>query len=408
MSDQRYISGVTPHSGGGVPQTDWSPYRLDEIWDMVRDEDRWVNWTQHDAWRRMAALCTDQADQLERALNQLLERWPPRPGSAAEAFKNQVSHLVSSMRQNAQAALDNQDPLRKISYAISLAQAEIAALLEQRRTYALAEQQLIPQPTPAPGQIPIPAAPPDLQRPPDNWRATLDLQARTVMATTDAAVGAEAARINVPARYTFGVPIQIKTNGIGGTVPTGSFRGPTIPAMRFDPPPPHGGPLSTMPASFDADPVLAGTTVPSPPLSNAPNIIGSIPYSAGAGSFAATPYPTVLAPGGIIGARAPAGQKTSGESGRAPGGGAAGRAGTQGAMPMAPMVPPPAGFRPLVASGGGVAASGRAGVGAAHWRRSTADPDDPWAVREGGPAVLEPGREPTDHDPGPGVIGLSR
>jgi len=406
VSDQRYLSRVAP--AGGLPQTDWSPYRLDEIWDMVRSEDGWVNWTQHDAWRRMAILCTDQADHLEGALNKLLERWPPRPGSAAEAFKNQVSHLVASMRQNAQAALDNQQPLRKISYAIGLAQAEIAGLLEQRRRYAIAEQQSMPPPMPAPGQIPLPAAPSNVQRPPDNWRAMLDLQARRVMANTDAAVGAAAPRIQVPSVYLHRLLETDPRESIGGGEPIGSVRSPNIPALAFDPPQPHGGPLSTMPGSHVVDPVLAGTTVPSLPLSNAPNIIGSIPYSAGGGSFVATPYPTVLPPGGIIGARGPAGQNTSRASGPPPAGSAAGRARTQGAMPMAPMVPPPAVSRPIAASTGGVSRSGRAGVGASHWRRTTADPDDPWAVRHGGPAVLEPGRESTDHDPGPGVIGLSR
>jgi hypothetical protein len=41
-------------------------------------------------------------------------------------------------------------------------------------------------------------------------------------------------------------------------------------------------------------------------------------------------------------------------------------------------------------------------------RRANADPNDPWVVKQGGPAVLEPAPEPADHDPGPGVIGLDR
>ncbi|NJC70335.1 hypothetical protein HC031_11520 [Planosporangium thailandense] len=36
------------------------------------------------------------------------------------------------------------------------------------------------------------------------------------------------------------------------------------------------------------------------------------------------------------------------------------------------------------------------------------DPDDPWAVEQGVTPVLEPGREQSFHDPGPGVIGIDR
>jgi hypothetical protein len=36
------------------------------------------------------------------------------------------------------------------------------------------------------------------------------------------------------------------------------------------------------------------------------------------------------------------------------------------------------------------------------------DPDNPWAVDQGVAPVLEPGREPSSHDPGAGVIGIDR
>jgi hypothetical protein len=40
-------------------------------------------------------------------------------------------------------------------------------------------------------------------------------------------------------------------------------------------------------------------------------------------------------------------------------------------------------------------------------RRQPADPNDPWDIGEGGPAVLEPDPDPI-HGPGPGVIGIDR
>ena len=132
-----------------------------------------------------------------------MQRWPARPGSAAEAFSGHVSALVGSMRKAAEAATANQDPLRNITGALTGARIEIDALLETRRRYALTEQQLTPQPMPSPGQIPAPAAPAGLQPPPKNWRTQLEQQARTIMAHTDTTVGTEAARIQVPPAYAF-------------------------------------------------------------------------------------------------------------------------------------------------------------------------------------------------------------
>ena len=136
-------------------------------------------------------------------MNQLLRRWPARPGSASAAFSSQVTALVLSMRKAAEAATANQEPLRNITNALTGARIEIDALLETRRHYALTEQQLTPQPTPSPGQIPVPAAPAGVQPPPENWRTQLEQQARTIMAHTDAAVGTEAARIQTPPLYVF-------------------------------------------------------------------------------------------------------------------------------------------------------------------------------------------------------------
>jgi hypothetical protein len=54
------------------------------------------------------------------------------------------------------------------------------------------------------------------------------------------------------------------------------------------------------------------------------------------------------------------------------------------------------------------------GPGAAGRRRSDDrdrpdfDPDNPWAVEQGGPGVIEPDLDPVTHDPGPGVLGVDR
>ena len=82
----------------------WDRYGLEQIWLMVRDEDGNDSYAQVAAWYRMGRLCTDQADQLQKALDQLMIKWPPNPGSAAESFKLAVEEFILSLRDSAAAA----------------------------------------------------------------------------------------------------------------------------------------------------------------------------------------------------------------------------------------------------------------------------------------------------------------
>src|SRR5689334_23426895 len=105
----------------------WSDYRLPQMWDMVKDEDPVPTYQQVDAWQRMAVLCTDQADVLQKALDQLMVRWPPNPRSASEAFKLYVDRMIRSMRDSAAAASANVAPLIEIVTALSQAKDDIGA-----------------------------------------------------------------------------------------------------------------------------------------------------------------------------------------------------------------------------------------------------------------------------------------
>ncbi len=183
------------HTDSAQSSTFWNQFTLDDIWDMVATEDGRVTYIQVDAWRRLSVVCQDQADQLERALTQLTQRWPNTPGSASDAFANQLLTLINSMRQAAQAGTANQAPLTRISTVLTDARIEIAALMQARREYARAEAELsIPRPLPTPGQA-VPSQP---VAPPQDWRAQLDNQARSIMARSDTIVGIEAEHIEVP------------------------------------------------------------------------------------------------------------------------------------------------------------------------------------------------------------------
>jgi hypothetical protein len=41
-------------------------------------------------------------------------------------------------------------------------------------------------------------------------------------------------------------------------------------------------------------------------------------------------------------------------------------------------------------------------------KRRDANPNDPWVLAEGGPAILTPDPEPAEHSPGRGVFGIDR
>src|SRR5690349_4883879 len=128
--------GVQGSALSGVPLPNtrdaWNVYGLDQIWEMLCDEDGIDSFRQVTAWYRMAHLCTDQADQLEKALAQLMVKWPPNPGSAAQAFKLRVEDLILSMRDSAAAAKANEEPLIRITSLISDAKDAVLALRQQR------------------------------------------------------------------------------------------------------------------------------------------------------------------------------------------------------------------------------------------------------------------------------------
>src|SRR5689334_1716821 len=198
--------------GGG-----WGDYRLPQIWDMVKDEDPVPTYQQVDAWQRMAALCTDQADVLQKALDQLMVRWPPNPGSAAEVFKGHVDTMIWSMRDSAAAASANVAPLIKIVTALSQAKDEIGALVRQHAAFqGVAED----------GAGPTALEP---------WVDTLDAQARRIMALTDHKIGEAAADIRAPSLYRGMGPDQ-ENEGTKPNLGGGSRSRPQVPPPVFDPP----------------------------------------------------------------------------------------------------------------------------------------------------------------------------
>jgi hypothetical protein len=409
--------------------TNWNIYQLQHLWDMVRLEDGTIGWRQYDAWRRMAEICTDQADMLDDAVAKLTQRWPANPASASEAFALWMKGLTTSMRQSAEAAQAARQAISQITSTFSRARSEISQLVADEQRYAYVEQAMIPQPTPSPGQSPPPVRTSDMVAPPPGWREDLTQRARDVMAATEQTVASYAAALReVPPfelrRDGTGPELEPSAEASGASGATDSMQIPYIPMptntpSSFDPGPLVGAPTG----GGGALPILAGGPGSSPmPSLGTPTPPSSPGVSAlnpplGGGLPMGVAFPVgAVGPGGVLrvpgiaeaphgAARNPtSGPTPSASTGIAGSGRSAAGPHAAGMMPMAPMVPPPVGGS--AGSSSGIQAGGR--VTPAALRRRSSDPNDPWAVREGAPAVLEPTHEAGDFDPGPGVIGLDR
>jgi hypothetical protein len=382
--------GVSDQEAARLPDTReaWNRYGLEQIWLMVRDEDGNDSYAQVAAWYRMGRLCTDQADQLQKALDQLMIKWPPKPKSAAEKFKVMVDGFILSMRDSAAAAQANEAPLIAVTSLLSDAKDAIGQLRQRRIANEKAQQEWTDQ-----ASLPF-ASPPRSPLEP-GWREELDHQARDIMHATDIAIGNVATDFRSPAPYKGPKPIDDGGSGNGpGQGGSGGGPGPSLsggsgrtllPHPTFDPPALSNSPVEAATGLSTGGPVLDG------------ELLGLRTMGTDFGSpFISTPAGVALAPGGVIGAPTTGGSpnvaSAAGDVGQA-------RSVTTGTGSNGPlMAPPMAGRARPDPAGRGVTSGGR--------RRRRTDPHDPW-LPTGGPSTLEPSPEP-DFDPGPNVIGIDR
>ena len=397
MADDRgaiHYLGSAPAPAG--PYDAWQVYGLDQLWEMVRDEDGVASFTQVGAWHRMAELCSEQADQLQRALDQLMVHWPARPGSAAELFQQTVVRMIGSMRDSAATAAATRQPLTDITMALGRAKDELGVLVARKAAYERQEKELAARGV-YPGRGATAALAPSDQVPPEGWRQQLDQQARRIMSSTDAAVGAASGQIRSPAPYQFDAriePLQHDLLAPGGAV---GRPVPPVPFPGIDPPRSPGEPSGHAPLESGA-PVLAGAR-------SLPSELASLGIGDGspvAGDSQVRPFSrsssgSVLVPGAVIG-----GLPVKGSGTPTPRQSLSEAARSSTSRDGSIMTPPGRGM--VGGSGGPSSAAIRPGGR----RRRRNDPTDPWAVPRGGPSVLEPDPEPVDHDPGPGVIGIDR
>jgi hypothetical protein len=392
---------------------DYSGITLDQMWESVSQPDN-RTWPQIAAWDTMAQVCAEQAEQLHRALIALMRTWPPLPGSAAEAFANEVQTLIGSMRRDSADATIIQPVLVDISSELEAAKLRIQALIDQQNHFLTVERARSKLGTPEFNTMDAPSRDLATQPLPNGWRQDLHDQGTAVMQIADSNLAVITTRMPVLGGLQSKID-QAAGGGEGshtGGGGTGNVQGVQIPTI--------GSVVRALPDDLNLRP----TPVPSPVLAGGPQAsAGSsdpLPVTLFGGSTSPSPDGSgtsstrVVVPvdpvGRVIGLPNTSMGLTPGNSATAEAldtnVGADRTVNSRSATPSA-MMTPPAGRGGQTVTRSAVRPGGRAALWASQRRKKRADPADPWSVPEGVPPVIE-SVDPVEHDPGPGVIGLDR
>jgi hypothetical protein len=408
----------SPPPGDNVVRydTDYSKFSLDEIFAMVDGTDQ-ISYAQMDNWTTASQLFLDLAVNLEKAVTTLHDHWPAIPGSASEVFMGKLTGLVTALKSDAWSAYWVGSSLNNVVERLNDTSSKVIDV------YYKYQNLLITDPVPADAvddSLIGPIGNIDMGQPTNgdpNWRVNLPNQARDIMSDSDHALAITISYMPTVQKY------APDFSDVGGTLPPvraypGGSRMPgnmhTLPRQPGGP-----GPIQPVPVDPNSGTTLAGGVLDGPGAGGGTGGPGSPVPGGGYGGPGYTPGGISLLPGpnpinGVIG-QAPGGyEPTTAAASRLTGPGAAadevplGRTGAlgtgTGAMGTGMM---PGGMAGRGAGAGGrTRPGGRPGLWSSK-RRKKSDPNDPWSVAHGVPAILEPA-EPTEHDPGPGVIGLDR
>jgi hypothetical protein len=361
--------------------TDWSPYDVPRLASFL-DEDLTSAWVQVASWQQTHELVARHREVLSQTRSALARAWPPERSPAAAKFIEVLDRLMASMDEMQDIAITNGTTLQGILNSLDEVKGTVDGLHEQWKEMEAVE-----------GKKGFQDA---------NWRIDLNQQARAQMSATDQAAVEYYSYLTEPDPYQSPAPPNYNldptpppdkfnvSTSVGGVVVAG-VRPPTIPPV---PPLPS-------PEQVDAGPLLTSNPVGGSPVGpGAPGgqgqPPGTTPQPVSTGSWSvATPVGRAMRVGGVIGPvppepGSPGASAVSGRSGliQGPSEGETQRGNPVGGLLGGPM-----------------------GAGVHGDRRSSRRREPPyteWEVPKGVPPVLMPPPEPTEHDPGPGVIGIDR
>lgn len=399
---------------------DWSAYNLDQIAAMLRRQSPEAGAAATTMWRAIETLCSEQATRLRNALQALAEHWPPTQ-EASRAFQSWGDSLARAMENTAEVARLNRSVADNISTEIDHARIRIEGLMSDQARYQELEQ--------SHGSLAANAShfgkellDGDLTF--SSWRTTLDHDAREIMADLEEKVYNYALQLYADPPYRppltekktpesvslttttgdgwSGGGLAASAAGASAWIPPGGFPTPGTASVPGSPPVSGLGPTDPATATGPGNTVLDGVI---PDVNRGtPTPTTALPPAPG-GGFVDTPLGRVLAPGGVIGT--PSGSTGIGTTpgtpgmttspspiGPAPGAAAAAR--PAGGPGLVPFIPPmvPGRIETTTGTKGG--------------RRSRRGLPSVFDTPDGPPGVIQPPPEPTNHDPGPGVIGIDR
>jgi hypothetical protein len=427
-----------------MPTEDFREWRLPQLLAMVSKDPHAQAAEQLGSWHRQAELLKAHRERLRVLRTELETSWPPERSEAAQAFILRVTEMIEAMDDTEVAARQIRSGLNQIAEALSQARVELQALHDQytnkqaafrafnHRVMPWLPESMVPSTLIAPGAEQLAMT---------THQRRLDERAREVMRATDRRVteASEHATDAPLPRYKpiakgDGDPAYVRAlAGEPDSSPMRQSRSgggqPAVPPPTFEPP--------VLPDSTGGDPVLAGGppgtgVAPDPtgtaPPGTGPRALPGLLPGAGPWLWRTSGGQSALRPGGVIGGEPEprrSGVRTSGVIGGEPvEHGVARPTGVFGGV--APATPQTPRTRPSHSgSPGRVLGEPREGpmhpmTGVGGWRDSQyedyarrrrrpseTDPDNPWAVEEGVPPVLDAPDEP-QFTAGPGVIGLDR
>jgi hypothetical protein len=414
--------------------TDWGRFEVPALWAMTVREDAGAHWRHITAWYRTEDLLVGYRKRLAACRDALIDRWPPERSPAARAFLGRLGEMIVSVSDAIDMASRNAGALTGMSNALTSAQDELRPIYQRWLGYEQAEADAVEtaQQTTF-GDV----------RPtgiPQDWRESLNQQARSVVWRAEQDFFQSAQRMTVAPTYSN--LSDSRWNPVGVPPTTGSDPGTAASDQPSEIAP-------ARPFSPDSTRVtLAGGPTPATDHPFAAPAVAQMPRAPDGPPAPGIPVPVLPGPSGSVGtvegttgrggrwtaaARSGAGrreQSRSASTGHEPGTVRSAPAETRTAL-SGPVIgasntgqrpkdrlprrrPNPVGgvIGPGAAMAEGITSSGhsfqvrRVDTNGGD-RRSYDDLFEPWRIVRGVTPVIEP--PPTRcHTSGPGVIGIDR
>ncbi|MDT5040462.1 MAG: hypothetical protein QOE51_1447 [Actinoplanes sp.] len=282
---------------GGYSGTNWFGHDVVSMWQQVSSGATDAHYEVSLGWKRTAELTSTHLSRVTEYRNNLAAAWPPKQGSASEAYVAQLNMLITSLTETEKAASANYAAFSSVVSSL----ADARRTIEPLYTEYVANQQSIshwqaakdaalvpltptasssstPTPSPSPQASPVPSSPPVSSA----RQEQLNNLARSAMYDLSSAVISGQAALQKPQPY---APKVIDLDGGGNSNEDnspGTLVPPVIPApipMDTGSPKQHRpgdtAPVFAPRVPNGSGPILTGT-LPTPPAVSSP-VIGGLP-----------------------------------------------------------------------------------------------------------------------------------